>query len=348
MGAFAFRLLEQLQGYVLIVMGHTSITVNIWLAIVLQTLLLLLGCLLLWVVFNGTRTLVKAVNGLLFGRAHKAQARTISGLNDFIEGNWKAARRKLLKAAPTAPLPLVNYLAAARSAFELGDRQQVSQLLHKAETLSPKSGLAVALTQARIQLVDGKFEQCIATLQRGRREAPRHPVVLDLLRQAYLALNDWPNLEELLPDLERYQVLSGDALKTLQLQVYSARLQQIGGQNQSSDPDKLADLNQFWQSLSRKQHKEPALLLCYVTQLQQLAEHERAEQLLRQSLNANWTSEAALAYGCVQTEDAKQPLLVAESWLKERRGMLSCCYHWGVWPCAMSYGAKRASILSRV
>ena len=50
--------------------------------------------------------------------------------------------------------------------------------------------LAVALTQARIQLVDGKFEQCIATLQRGRREAPGHPVVLDL-RQAYLALNDW-------------------------------------------------------------------------------------------------------------------------------------------------------------
>ena len=60
LGAFAFRLLEQLQGYVLIAMGHTSITVNIWLAIVLQTLLLLLGCLLLWVVFNGTRTLVSS------------------------------------------------------------------------------------------------------------------------------------------------------------------------------------------------------------------------------------------------------------------------------------------------
>lgn len=319
LGAGSYQLLENNSGYVLLVFNNTSITMNIWFAGLLVGATLLGTWFVVWLVCRGFKSTGTAVSRVFFGHERRAQRRTSRGLIDFMEGNWKDARRQLLKAAPKAETPLVNYLAAARSAYELGDEQQALKLLHKAESMAPESSLAVALTQARMQLLDKKYEQCAATLQRAQQQAPKHPVVLDLLYQVYMALQDWDALESMLQDLKRYQVVSGEALDKLTAMVYHKLLQSDGERAVLlSGEAGLKRLQKTWQRLPKAQQKSPQLLVEYVAQLRRIGADKEAEVLLRKSLQQHWSSEAILAYGQVQGGDLQKQLLVAESWLKER------------------------------
>lgn len=319
LGAGSYQLLEHNSGYVLLVLNNTSVTMNIWFAGLIVTATLLGIWFLIWLVRSGFKSTGAAVSRVFFGHERRAQRRTSRGLIDFMEGNWKNARRQLLKAAPKAETPLVNYLAAARSAYELGDEQQASKLLHKAESMAPESSLAVALTQARMQLLDKKYEQCAATLQRAQQQAPKHPVVLDLLYQVYIALQDWDALENMLQDLKRYNVVSGETLDTLTTKVYQNLLQSDGERASLLRAEAgLKRLQATWLRLPKALQKSPQLMVEYVTQLRRIGEDAEAEIVLRKSLQKNWSSEAILAYGQVEGRDLQKQLLVAESWLKER------------------------------
>ncbi|BFM13892.1 heme biosynthesis protein HemY [Maricurvus nonylphenolicus] len=319
LGAGSYQLLENNSGYLLLVLNNTSITMNIWFAGLIVGASLLAVWFVVWLIRSGFKSTGAAVSRVFFGHERRAQRRTSRGLIDFMEGNWKNARRQLLKAAPKAETPLVNYLAAARSAYELGDEQQASKLLHKAESMAPESSLAVALTQARMQLLDKKYEQCAATLQRAQQQAPKHPVVLDLLYQVYIALQDWDALEKMLQDLRRYQVVSGEALDELTAKVYHNLLQSDGERAVLLSAEAgLKRLQKTWLRLPKAQQKSPQLLAEYVAQLRRIGADKDAEVLLRKSLQQNWSSEAILAYGQVQGGDLQKQLLVAESWLKER------------------------------
>lgn len=318
-GAAGYQLLEQHSGYVLIVLDTVSVTLNFWLAVTILLGSISLVWFSLWMLRRGFSSSSALFSRVLFGHERRAQRRTNRGLIDFMEGNWKTARRLLLKSAPKAEMPLINYLAAARCAYELGDEQQASKLLHKAESIAPESGLAIALTQARMQLLDKKYEQCAATLQRAQQLAAKHPVVFDLLYQVYIALQDWHALEAMLPDLKRFNIVTGAELEQLTDSLYINLLQVEGdkGVLQSQDTA-VKRLQKVWQRLPKVQKKSMPLLEAYVTQLQRVGADGLAESVLRKNLQNNWSSGAILAYGQVQGDDPQKQLLTAESWLKER------------------------------
>ena len=69
---------------------------------------------------------------------------------------------------------------AARSAYEMGDRAEADRLLALASKTTPDSELAVALVQARMDLLSKNYDQCLANLLRIKNKAPQNPVVLDL------------------------------------------------------------------------------------------------------------------------------------------------------------------------
>src|SRR5690606_3355922 len=137
---------------------------------------------------SGSVSVVRSIGEFMnFGGSGRAQKRTVSGLIDFIEGNWQQAHKKLLRAAPKVETPVLNYLAAARSALAMGDSEEAKRILAIAGDTSADSELAVALTQAQIELHSGASGQCLATLLRVKPKAPQNPGLRDLLRQVYLA-----------------------------------------------------------------------------------------------------------------------------------------------------------------
>lgn len=316
-GAAAFHLLQAYPGFVMVAVGTYTLTMNLWLTLVLIAVLAVLGV-VCW------RLLGKSVRGLagvtrFLPGSRRARKLTSRGLVDFIEGNWKQGRRRLVRAAPNSEMPLVNLLAAARCAYELGADEDAMTLLHRAEQVGPESGLAVALTQARMQIHNKKFEQAAASLQRARQQAPRHPVVLDLLAMVYEALGDWRGLQQIMPDLRRIQLLSEAEMTRLNTWVSQQHLRQLA---EAVTPPQAVEtrkaLQRRWKQLAPELQQDVTLLQIYLNGLRRGGDDNLAERALRDSLSAQWSPEGILLYGELCSSDPARQLLKAEQWLSAR------------------------------
>lgn len=304
------------SGYLLVSLYGYSLETSVWFAI----LALLIFGLMAWIVLRALFTIIRAFLGVTHYVIHGSEERNrnqlADGLVDFMEGNWKLARKKLLKSADRSIVPVINYLAAARSAYELGERDEAQKLLAKAEQVGPQFELATALAQARIELMDKRYEQCLAALERVRHKAPHHPVVLDILRQSYVALEDWTSLQKLLPLLKKHKPLAEQTLHELERRCQIYQLKQAIEQARG---DSVSDaLHKTWQQFDSKTQRDPELLLAYTELLVAHVSEADAEALLRKSLQKSWDDRLLDGYGRLCGEDVARQLLVAEGWLKER------------------------------
>lgn len=314
-GVWFYQWAEHQPSYLLIVVGNTSLETSLWFALGCLLALLILYWLAHRLLVGGARGIGAQLNRLLIGSERRAQRLTSAGLLSFIEGDWRPALRRLNRSAANAQAPVVNYLAAARSAYELGDQQQANELLAKAEQADPSAGLAIALAQARIQLLAKKYESCAATLERARKLSPKHPMVLDILRQVYVHLHDWEALEKLLPQLRRQNILPEDELNELTVLLYQKLLQKA-----AHAPQPLDAVQTEWNKIPRAWQTKPALLLEYVDILEREGAANEAETVLRRTLKSHWDNQLVLRYGLLKNTDASRQLLRAEGWLKERPG----------------------------
>lgn len=317
-GLLAWQLSET-SGYVLITLGLYSVEMSVW------TLLLLL--LLLWAALRALAYLIrlmvepgkKLVRVSVSGRKARHRNRTARGLLQFIEGRWDQARRNLMRSAKHADMPLLNYLAAANCAYELGDQDEANRLLVMAEESDAGGELAIGLAQARMHLRDQHFEEALAILRRLHAKTPDHPMVLRMLVSAYQGLGDWKNLEKMLPDLRRYKVYDKQGLEKLSVDVSRALILQLAAQaKDSGTPEDMQSLTRFWQELSRDMRADVRVQGPYIESLVQLGEQTQVETLLRKALKNSWDERLVRLYGLVDGSDVKRQLLVAEAWLRER------------------------------
>lgn len=317
-GLLAWQMTET-SGYVLIALGNYSVEMSLW------TLLLLL--LLLWA---SLRTLAylfrvmtepgkKLVRNSLSGRKARNRHRTDRGLLQFIEGRWDQARRNLTRTAKRADMPLLNYLAAANCAYELGDQEDVNRLLVKAAESASGGELAIGLAQARMHLRDQHYEAALAILQRLHAKAPDHPLVLRMLANAHRSLQDWRSLEKLLPDLRRFKVYDKKSMEQLVVEVYVALMANLADQaRRTGAAEDTRKLVKLWQELPRDVRGDRRVQEEYIRDLFQMGESGQVETLIRKALKDNWNEQLVRLYGLIEGGDAKKRLLMAESWLRER------------------------------
>lgn len=244
------------------------------------------------------------------------------GLLELAAGRWPHALRLLKRAAAEGQQPLVNYLAAARAASELGEHATADGLLARAREEEPKAALAVDLASARLQLERGDGEAALETLAAVHERQPRNPYVLRQLQQLYRARGDWAALGELLPELERQQLLKRDELAALADKALVARLERAA---QGERP--LEALQAAWQHLGKAQRQQPAALAGYAEQLQRLGAGAQAEELLRSALKRQFDARLVRLYGLLGGSEPARQLATAEGWLKaqpEDAGLLLC------------------------
>jgi len=303
-------------GYILISIGHHTLEMSFWVGVILVFGLLLMSFVIVKLVLMLLRTFGVSVNFFRSAKSRQYNKRTQRGLIHYIEGNWRAAKADLLSVVKQSEQPLVHYLAAAHAAHQLGDADESQRLLALAEEKAPENELAVLLSQAKMQLSDKKYEQSLASLERARSKAPNHPVVLDLLRQNYLQLQDWPALIELLPALKKHW--SKEAFAALQVEVYQAHLKAI--YLQAKPEDKVTAMTTSWSEVPRALRESTEVLHTYGGILLQLNEHEQLEALLRRALRKHWDKKLVALYGLAEPGNYTEQLVVAEQWLRERAG----------------------------
>jgi HemY protein len=290
LGVGIVAVIETDPGYVLLSYGSYTLETSLWIGV----LLLLVFTLLIYGVVRLTRKIFSGQSSLISWlgsrKARQSSRLTSRGLISFIEGNWSKARQQLLRGARHNETPLLNYLMAARASYALNEPEKMREYLSAAEASDSEAGIAVELTQAELKLAAGQYEQALATLVRARRNAGRHPHVLDLMCRAYEGLEDWKSLSELLPELKKYQLM----------------------------PE--AELQQRWKMLPADLKRDVTLLKFYVEMLIEKGEHASAEKVLTRALKQDWDSELARLFGLVKGANASRQLVLAEVWLSGHEG----------------------------
>ncbi len=242
--------------------------------------------------------------------ARRARTALTLGLVELSEGNWKKAERDLIKCARRSETPLLNYLAAARSAQQQGAHERRDQYLQLAHESMPSADIAVALTQAELQIDHEQFEQALATLCHLREIAPKHSHVLKLLKELYLRLDDWQELNALLPDLKKRKVVGQEELQALELIVHRHQLSHAAGDEDSRQ------LLVIWNGFSSATRAKEEMVMIYVNHLINRGETRQVEKLLRTSLGRQWSDDLVELYGRVEVDDSAHQLNMAEGWLK--------------------------------
>ncbi|WP_421288419.1 heme biosynthesis HemY N-terminal domain-containing protein [Aeromonas veronii] len=264
------------KGYVLIALGNYTIESSVTSAVILAVL------------FYGALLIVEWLLGRVFGlrrktlgwygsrRRRKANQQTVAATLAMAEGHYSQAEKLMIKGASNSDTPLLNYLSAAKAAQARGDDARRDQYLQKAQEENPKAELALTLTQTQLQIEQGQYDTALAMLESVYALNPRHPMVLDQLRQVHLARQDWSALCDLIPSLHKVGKLTPKQEEDLLQQAWSGRLQQAAGS--------LETLKAVWQDLPRKLRLEPELLACYGDLLRQLGADDEAATLWQEAL----------------------------------------------------------------
>lgn len=310
-------LLAQGDGYLLIAFGTKTIEMTLWVAA--MGLVALFGCywLLKQLLMSGLGLARRFREIFLFGSVERAQKRAASGMVDYLTGDWVEARKKLVRTFERIEFPLPNYIAAARSSFEMGDEAEAERLLELAKK-NPGSELPIALTRARLQVQAGRHDKALSIIKPIELQFPKQPAVLDLLHHIYMAQNNWRALQELYPVMRKAKVLSLPELAELESHL---AIQQITDAGQLAQKkliaERLPHLQQVWKSLTRAQQKNPGVVFAYAQALMNNYQDQEAESLVRKTLSSHWHAPLVNLYGRLQLKEIRGQIRMAESWLKE-------------------------------
>jgi len=277
--------------------------------------------------------------------AKRARNALNRGLLELSEGDWKGAEKHLLRLADRSETPLLNYLAAARSAQQQQAYDRRDHYLQLAHSCMPTADVAVGLTQAELQMAHEQQEQALATLQHLRSIAPHHTQVLKLLKTLYEQLGDWIRLRELLPELRKRNVINEDELEALEINIYKALL------GKATTDDDRAKLLQTWEGIPRKLHTNAALVVCYAQHLLERGRNDQARDLVFNAMRKQWSEALIEFYGHIESSEPSKQLSAAEGWLSRKADDATLlltlgrlCLRCKLWGKARSYLESSLSI----
>ena len=296
-------------GYVLIRYGTLSVESSLTLAV----LVIAVGFVVLYYLLRfiiGMLGLPRRMRDWRQRRqAQRARLSLQRGMIDLAEGHWEKAEKTLQKVRHS-DMPLLNYLAAARAAQQLGAHERRDEYLKLAHQSMPSADIAVGLAQAELQIGHHQLEQALATLTRLHGIAPKHGYVLKLLMRLYRELRDWERLRDLLPELRKRGVGSNAELDEIEIETHLALLEQ------SAQARDLSALQLTWNRIARNVREQERVLCGYARHLIALEANAAAEPLIRDALKNRWSEELVYLYGTLAGPDPARQLANAEAWLK--------------------------------
>lgn len=304
-------------GYLLIILGQKTLETSLWFA----CFAVLAICFCWWLFSRFVRaswSLAQRITDFfVFGSTERASKRAASGLIDFLSGDWLQARKKLLRTATKVESPLVNYLAAARSSYELGDRDEAVKILEDAEKKYPKFSVAIGLVQVKMEMASGHYEQARKILLVLQQKAPKNAVVIDNLRKIYEARQDWVSLRDIFPDLKKHKLCSVSEAQDLEASVMVGQLRAASEAALREVPqERLSSLRKAWGRVPSYQQKIPRVVAAYAQALLEHFHDQEAEAVLRKTISRTWDDALVNLYGLLRVNDLSAVIRNAEAWLK--------------------------------
>lgn len=217
-------------------------------------------------------------------KQRRSRRYTNQGIIKLLEGDWKQAEKKVTRWANHHDMPLLCYLVASEAANGLGDKEKRDHYLEIAAK-QENATLAVGLTRAKQQISDSDFDKAIETLTTLQSEHPNNPVILNLLKQAYLNNKEWQLLLDLIPKLVKTKKLTQEEADKLMLTAQSGALESIASEKGTEG------LLSHWNGLPRKIKSEPTLTISLIQQLIKRKADNEAFTLIKENLKKQPSAE---------------------------------------------------------
>ena len=310
-GAATVWLVQQDQGYLLIILGNTTIEMSFWTGAIIY---LISCCFFVWLLLM-LRWLLNA-GGIRFWWHSRLAARqtskTARGLLLFLNGDWQAAGRILSKSVANSSTPEVNLLYAAKAAAKNKQFDQSYQLLEKLKQQYPDAALDADLCLAEALIEDAKLASALALLL-PLDNADKG--VLRLLSQIYCTQSNWSELLALMPNIKRQSVFDDQSFNALQIDCYCGMLNTLGSDANLKDQQKVID--NFWSDIPRAFRKVPEVVAAYVDALVLVNCSDKGVSILAKALKGQWHGLLIERYGRIELSEATRQLALGEQWLLE-------------------------------
>ena len=305
LSVFAAQFLFADPGYVAISFRGYLIEMSV------PALMFIAGALLFGIWFAGKMIMAPRKLGEAAGRyrAGRAGEKLTRGMIEVAEGNFARGEKLLARAAGSSDSPLFNYLQAARAAHLQGKDERRDEWLKLAYEQTPEATNAVLLTQAEFQLDREQYEHALATLRRIEENSADHSYAAALLGRLYFRLEDWQQLGELLPRLNKHKRIKAETLDLWTIRVHRENLRR------AADGESI---NAAWKEVPKRHKSDMQILEAWYDGLIRVGLHEKAEKDLAAALKQDWRGPLVRLFGLVEGPDASKQLKRAESWLAKR------------------------------
>lgn len=304
-------------GYMLIAFGsytfETSLFALLVAVIVLFLLVRLLLLLLDWI--NPMRLLAA---GKQISHRRRTRSNSIEGLLYFTRGSWQSSLNLLKRGMNEKDATVINYLAAAFAAYEVGDKEGGMQFLDNAQAKFPTARSTINSLRAQLLYKSGQLEQCLAVLEQTKKNSLNDPALMTLLKDVYVKLEDWTQLEELLPGLEKNKIVDKAEARQIHKRIFMENLYKFQAAANAKGEEGLGKLHKTWKKAPQPYKEDAKVVKHYVDLLLKLDDQEEAAKAIEYALGKTWHVELVQRYGAQGIGDSARQLLVAENWLHFR------------------------------
>ena len=312
-------------GYLLIAFGSTTFETSLF--------ALLVAFIVLYVVIKLILIVLRWINPwhlIRFGRNYKenlrtnSRSKTIEGLLYFTRGSWESSYNLLKKGMKDSDASVVNYLAAAYAAHQQENKEAWMNCLETAEEKYPAARSTINSLKAQLLFKSNQLEQCVAVLQQMKTSSLNDASLLKLLKEVYLKLDDWEQLEKLLPALEKNNVIDNEEAGLIRVRIFMENLYWTSNQRVDfSNAELGAQLEKAWKKGPAFYKQDERIVKHYVEILFKLDQKEQAGKAIEVALNKNWSDELIKRYGELDFGTPHRQLIIAESWIQGRPGNAS-------------------------
>ncbi len=308
-------------GYLLFAFGNYTLETSLFALLVAVAVCYLLVRLLL-IIWNWINPWQWVRYGRRFrnNRSAKSRSKTVEGMLCVERGNWKSAYKLLNESRRDKDATVINYLAAANAAYELGDKESWKQLLNEAEARFPAARSTINFLHAQLLYKSNQFEQCLAVLEQLKKTSLNDWALLGLLKEVYIQLEVWDQLAELLPVLQKNSLVNTDELERIEVRLFMERLYATG-KTDPVNPDTaevIPALQRLWKKAPGKYREDEKIVKHYADLLYRLGARPEAAKAIEHALSKHWSTALVSLYGVRDYAASAQQLLQAETWLKAR------------------------------
>ncbi len=269
--------------------------------------------------------------------ASKGRAAMMEALKAYFEGRFSAAEKAAVRAIELGEKSGLNSIVAARSAHELRefDRRDAYLAAGEGKTVGESTMRLIAKTEF---MLDQKQPQSALSSLKELNDTGMHKHIgaLGLELKAQQQARNWDAVLEVMSQLEKRKAIDKVVAAQMRQQAWLEKLR-----SQSTD---IASLRALWKSIPAEFRQRAKIAAAAAQAFNKLGDCKSAQQLLSDSLNAQWDSELVALFGECRNDNNIAQIEQAERWLKQHTddaGLLlalgKLCTHQQLWGKAQSY-----------